>query len=87
MCSLSLLFWYLSIYRFFFPANILSHMDELDEPIENQEEFTAIMMVCIGWIISLLLLSDVLLCSRHLAIHFCSLILPSLRKILNIWSR
>lgn len=31
--------------RFFFPANILSHMDELDEPIENQEEFTAIIMV------------------------------------------
>ena len=62
MCSLSLLFWYLSVYRFFFPANILSHMDELDEPIENQEEFTAIMMVCIGRIMSLLLLSDVLLC-------------------------
>jgi len=31
--------------RFFFPANILSHMDEMDEPIENENEFTAIMMV------------------------------------------
>ena len=39
------LFWCLFYFRFFFPANILSHMDELDEPVENQEEFTAIMMV------------------------------------------
>lgn len=34
----------LNNWRFFFPATILCHMDDLDEPIENQEEFTAIMM-------------------------------------------
>ena len=40
--------------RFFFPANILSHMDELDEPIENENEFTAIMMVHTRPIITIL---------------------------------
>ena len=34
--------------RYFFPANVLSHMDKDSEPFQHEEDFNSIMEVCYG---------------------------------------
>ena len=72
--------------RFFFPANILSHMDELDEPIENENEFTAIMMVHTTHSTISYHGNTTMLTYRHLDNRFYNQTSPYLRRTLNIWS-